>query len=249
VSPVKTDSGNTIFPVKDTAGAAGNGPPDIAPGSRENNGPKKRSVAKIAIAGIAIVLIAILVITAGAFVYIILTPPVWSEQLQYKNSTGQLQSIVIYRNATDLPYSNVSSFIASEKTQVEAAIAADTMERPVEYGVYLHDKAEARGINCSLVATEIQNGYPGQVLIAFNTKDRGMFYVDPTARNVSAADYPGIDFGEIMFMRDTWVQDAGFLDGNNKTVYMTVYRNSAPVGSYSTLMDFRRRDKTEGMLY
>ena len=90
---------------------------------------------KIAIAGIAIVLIAILVITAGAFVYIILTPPVWSEQLQYKNSTGQLQSIVIYRNATDLPYSNVSSFIASEKTQVEAAIAADTMERPVEYGV------------------------------------------------------------------------------------------------------------------
>ncbi len=43
-----------------------------------------------------------------------------------------------------------------------------------------------------------------------------MLFVDPAARNVSATDYPGIDYGKIMLLRDTWVQDAGFLDGNNQ---------------------------------
>jgi hypothetical protein len=220
---------------------------NVPPG-KDNKKHSKRTLTKIIVAGIAIILITIMAIAAGAFVYTILMPPVWSEQLPYKNSTGQYQSIVIYRNATDVPYSDVQNFIAAEKTPIEAAILADTKERPVEYAVELHDKAERQGINCSLIATGVSNGYPGHVCIAFNTKDRGMLFVDPTARNVSAMDYPGIDYSKMTLMRDTWVQDAGFLDGNNKEVYMTVYRNATPA-SYDALTKFLANDQTEDATY
>ena len=203
---------------------------------------------KLAIAGIAIVLIVVLAIAAGAFVYSVLLPPVWSEQLPYKNSTGQYQSITVYRNATDTSYTGVLDFIASEKTGIEAAIAADTKERPVEYAVQIHDRAEAQGINCSVLATEISNGYPDHVFIAFHTIDQGMLYVDPTAKNVSYQDYPGIDFDRLIPMRDVWVQEASFLDGNGSEVYVTVYRNSTPV-SYDDLLEFLADDHTEDAAY
>lgn len=229
--------------VKSGANPSGNVPPGKDIKKRD-----KRTLTKIAVAVIAIVLITIMAIAAGAFVYSVLMPPVWSEQLSYKNSTGQYQSVVIYRNATDLPYDEVQQFVAAEKTRIEAAILADTRERPVEYAVELHGKAERQGINCSLIATEISNGYPVHVCIAFNTKDRGMYFVDPTARNVSASDYPGIDYGKMTLMRDTWVLDAGFLDGNNKEVYVTVYRNASPV-SYDALTGFLGSDRTEDATY
>ncbi|OPY29818.1 MAG: hypothetical protein A4E28_00667 [Methanocella sp. PtaU1.Bin125] len=219
---------------------------DHSPGISE--GPKKRSAVKIAVAGIAFVLIIILAIAAGAFAYSILMPPVWSEQLPFMNSTGQYQSIVVYRNATDVTYREVLSFVASENATIKAAVASDAKERPAEYAAYLHDRAEERGINCSLVATKVRDGYPGQVLVAFNTLDYGMCFVDPTARNVSAGDYPGVDFGKIMLLRDTWTQKAGFRDADSKEVYVTVYRDAAPV-SYGELLQFLARDDTENATY
>lgn len=233
---------------KETVEAAGYEPADITPSGRRPEGPKKLSAVKVAVAGIAFLLILILVIAAGAFAYSILMPPVWQEQLPYKNSTGQFQSIVVYRNATDVTYHEVSSFVASENATLKAAVADDATERPVEYAAYLHDRAQERGINCSLAATKVRDGYPGQVLVAFNTLDYGMCYVDPTARNVSAGDYPGIDFGKIVLLRDTWTQKAGFRDADSKEVYVTVRRDASPV-SYGELLQFLARDDTENATY
>ena len=89
----------------------------------------------------AIVIILILGIGGAAF-YGILFPPVWNEQLAYKNSTGQYQIVTMYRNATDISYANLTKFLADN--DIEGLVYGDNEYRPVEYAAMLHDKAEAR---------------------------------------------------------------------------------------------------------
>ncbi len=84
--------------------------------------------------GIAVV--ALLVVGVGSMAaYGILFPPVWTERLPFLNSTGQFDVITVYRNATDVSYANLTSFLDEVSPGLQEAIAADPGYRCVEYAV------------------------------------------------------------------------------------------------------------------
>lgn len=192
----------------------------------------------------AIVILLILSI-GGIVTYSILFPPVWTEQLAYKNSTGQYQAVTMYRNATDVSYDNLTIFLAAN--DVEPLVYADPDYRPVEYAALLHDKAEAGGINCTVIGSGIIDDTPENAIVAFSTTDNGMVYVDPTAMNVSQEDYT-VSFGEIRLLREWWTTPTPWKDYNGQYVTIKTYRDAKPV-SYSDLIAFLNTDDTEDRLY
>lgn len=192
----------------------------------------------------AIVIILILGI-GGVVTYGILFPPVWTEQLAYKNSTGQYQTVTMYRNATDVPYNNLTNFL--DANDIESLIYADTDYKPVEYAALLHDKAEACGINCTIICSGIINDTPSNAIDAFLTTDQGMVYVDTTAMNVSQEDY-SVPFNQIRLLREWWTTPTPWDDYNDQYISIKTYRDAKPV-SYNDLIAFLNTDNTEDKLY
>ncbi len=106
--------------------------------------PRSKNRPLIFIACAAIV--ALMVAGAGsAAAYGILFPAFWTERLPFVNSTGQFETVIHYRNATDDTYENVTRFIASVSAGLEADVADDPTYRCVEYAVQLHDEALEAG--------------------------------------------------------------------------------------------------------
>lgn len=202
------------------------------------------------LAGVAVV--ALLVIGVGSVAaYGILFPPVWTERLPFLNSTGQYDVITVYRNATDAPYANLTEFLDSVSPGLQEAIAADPGYRCVEYAVALHDRAEVQGINCSVVGkggNVAGSGIPKNALVAFLTTDRGLVCVDPTAMNVSAGDYPDIDFSRVVLARDVWNVTPASRDAAGLSP-QTTERRAAHAVSFSELITFLAADNTEGRAY
>ena len=198
------------------------------------------------ISGIALSIILVLMLGTG--VYVIFFQPVWTEQLPFKNSTGQYESVIVYRNATDTSYANLSLFLATDGPGLESMVYSDTSYKCVEYAVLLHDDAEEHGINCTVIGTDMDNGIPGHALVEFYTDDMGTEYADPTSMNVSGADLDNIDMGRVIFMREMWKQQFPITDATNKTVQVVEYRNATPI-SFEQLTDFLRRDNTEEATY
>jgi len=161
------------------------------------------------------------------------------------NSTGQYQSITNYRNATDVSYENVTSFLMT--SGVEEMVYNDSSYRPVEYAALLHDDAEANGINCSIVASEVETQVPQHAVVAFHTTDRDMVYVDATAMNVSQKNYT-VPFAKIWLLRKWWTEPAPWTNYNNRYVTIKTYRDAKPV-NYDDLILFLNRDNTEDVLY
>jgi hypothetical protein len=199
---------------------------------------------KILLAISAIVILLILSI-GGVVTYGILFPPVWTEQLAYKNSTGQGQVITMYRNATDVSYNNLTSFLTAN--DIEHLVYADPGYRPVEYAALLHDKAEAGGINCTIIASGIINNTPANAIDAFFTTDKGMVYVDTTAMNVSPDNYT-VPFSEIRLLRERWATPTPWTDYDGQYVTIKTYRDAKPV-RYNDLMAFLDLDRSENRLY
>lgn len=198
---------------------------------------------------IAAAIVGLLVVGVGGMVaYQILFPPVWTEQLSFKNSTGQYDSITKYRNATDVSYSNLSAFLASATPGLEDQIFANSNYTPVEYAVLLHDDAQRHQINCTLVPAGISSNTPKHVLVAFYTTDGGMVYVDLTAMNVSAQDYPGLDFSLVRLERDAWKVPVPSINASDLHPEATE-RRSAQVVSYAGLQSFLAGDRTENRTY
>jgi hypothetical protein len=198
------------------------------------------------VAGIIITIA--LVIMLGTTVYTMFFQPVWTEQLSFKNSTGQYESIIFYRNATNPTYANLSLFLATYGTGLEGLIYNDTSYKCVEYAVILHDDAEEQGINCSLIGTDMDNGIPGHALVEFSTKDKGTVYADPTSMNVSGSNFDNISMDSIILMRDHWKQQFPVADAVNKKVQVVEYRNASVV-SFAQLEAFLGRDNTETAAY
>ncbi len=191
-------------------------------------------------------IIVILILGVGGVVtYGILFPPVWTETLPYKNSTGQYQTVTIYRNATDVTYDNLTIFLAAN--DIEYLVYADPDYKPVEYAALLHDRAEAGGINCTVIGSGLVNSVPSNAIVSFLTTDKGMVYVDPTAMNVSQDDYT-VPFDEIRLLRDHWTTPTPWTDYNDQYINITTYRNAAPV-SYDELIAYLDQDDTEDSLY
>ncbi|BAI61853.1 conserved hypothetical protein [Methanocella paludicola SANAE] len=151
----------------------------------------------------------------------------------------------MYRNATDVTYENLTIFLAAN--DIEYLVYADPDYKPVEYAALLHDKAEASGINCTIIGSGIVNEVPLNAIVSFLTTDKGPVYVDPTAMNVSQEDYT-VPFGEIRLLRDHWTTPTPWTDYNDRYLNITTYRNSTPV-SYNALMQFLNEDDTEDSLY
>jgi hypothetical protein len=202
------------------------------------------------LAGLAVV--ALLVIGVGSVTaYGILFPPVWTEKLPFLNSTGQYDVITVYRNATDVDYANLTVFLADVTPALEKAVSADPGYRCVEYAVLLHDEAERRGINCSVAGrggSSAGMGIPKNALVAFLTTDRGLVCVDLTAMNVSAGDYPGMDFSRVVLARDTWNVTPASRDAAGLSPQTTEYRAAQAV-SFADLEKFLAADHTEDRAY
>jgi hypothetical protein len=195
---------------------------------------------------------ALLVIGIGSVAaYGILFPTVWTERLPFLNSTGQYDVVTVYRNATDVPYANLTVFLDEVTPSLEDAIAADPGYRCVEYAVALHDEAESHGVNCSLVGSGgnvAGRGIAKNALVAFLTTDRGLVCVDPTAMNVSAGDYPGIDFSCVLLPRDTWNVTPESRDAAGLSP-PTTERRAAKAVSFAELEAFLAADHTEDRAY
>lgn len=203
---------------------------------------------------IAVILTLLIAGGLGAVGYGLLFPPVWTEKLPFKNSTGQYDVVVKYRNATDVTAGNLSAFLAEASPPLESAVDADEQFRCVEYAVALHNEAEQRQINCSVVGTDMLGGAPLHAVVQFSTTDGGVVYVDPTAMNVSASDYEasagseGLDFTKVKFLRGHWTGRQPFLNGSGERPEITSYRNASPV-SYAELQAFLAEDHTENRTY
>jgi hypothetical protein len=200
--------------------------------------------------GIAIV--ALLVVGVGSVAaYGILFPPIWTERLPFLNCTGQFDVITVYRNATDGSFANLTVFLDEVSPALQETIVADPGYRCVEYAVALHDIAERRGINCTIVGkggSVAARGIPKNAPVAFLTTDRGMVYVDPTAMNVSAADYPGIDFSGVILARDRWNVTPGSRNAAGLSPPMTERRDAEAV-SFGQVEAFLASDHTEDRAY
>ncbi|HEY3273642.1 MAG TPA: hypothetical protein VGJ92_07775, partial [Methanocella sp.] len=181
--------------------------------------------------GIAVM--ALLVAGIGSIAaYGILFPPVWTEQLPFLNSTGQFDVITVYRNATDVSYANLTMFLDEVSPGLQDTIATDPGYRCVEYAVALHDEAERQGINCTILGAGgsiARKGTPANALAAFLTTDGGMVYADPTARNVSAADYAGIDFSRVLLLRNEWNVTPGSRNAAGLSPTMTERRDAKAI--------------------
>lgn len=194
-------------------------------------------------------MVALLVAGAGsAAAYGILFPAIWTEQLLFTNSTGQFDTVIDYRNATDDTRSNVTQFIDSHWDALERDVAADQQYRCVEYAVQLHNEAERQGLNCTVIGTGTGRETPGHALVAFSTTDSGMLFVDPTAMNVSAPDYPGIDFSKVLLLRNEWNVTLPSRDAAGVNPAVTGHRDAKPV-TYGELEAFLAGDDTENRQY
>ena len=205
--------------------------------------PEKGARSNIYILAAAVAIIVILV--AGGFVvFQMLSPAVWTETLKVKNSTGQFDVVTKYRNASDPGLVDFRAFRDTENATLKGLVDADETYRPVEYAITLHDDAQRARINCSLLPLDVAGDSPGHVVVAFNVKDTGMTYVDPTSTNVSATDFPGIRYDRIIFLRDQWNHTMPVTDERNASIRVREYRNAQPV-SYSELLHFLATDDTE----
>lgn len=207
----------------------------------KNKGPVNRIVI------IALLLVVMLLSGAGAIVvYDILFPAIWDEPLPFKNSTGQYQMVTNYRNATDVTHENLTKFIASK--DLEQMINSDPEYRCVEYAAYLHNEAEAGGINCSIIGTGLKGEVPDHAVNVFYTTDRGLVYVDCSSKNVSQQDYSSLPIEKIVFTRNKWTEKLPFMNGNYQYLKVTEYRNATDI-TYDELVRFLMSDDTEWKQY
>ena len=213
------------------------------PGPRRNSGR-----IRIAVLLVVIAITLLLLAGIGAIGYSILFPPVWSEELPFKNSTGEYDVVTKYRNATDVSAANLSLFLASVTPAIEASIFEDPKYRPVEYAVLLHDEAQRHQINCSVIGTDMAGNVPGHALVAFRTTDGGMVYADLTAMNVSASDYPGLDYSRVQLLRDSWRHALPPMNASGGHPEAIERRDSQPV-TYAELERFLAADRTENQTY
>lgn len=223
-------------------------PPPFTAASPAARPAKKFGWRKLAIFCVIIAVTLVVLGGIGAVGYSILFPPVWSEQLPFKNSTGQYDTVTKYRNATDVSSANLSLFLASISPALEASIFADSNYRPVEYAVLLHDEAQRRQINCTIIGTDMAGNVPGHALVAFHTTDGGMVYADLTAMNVSASDYAGLDFSRIQLLRQTWRHALPPVNASEAHPEATE-RRDAKLVSYAGLESFLAGDSTENRTY
>jgi hypothetical protein len=100
------------------------------------------------------------------------------------------------------------------------------------------------GINCSVVPFDVASDLPGHVVVAFNTKGNGMIYIDPASLNASSADFPGIAYDKIIFLRDQWNHTLSVQDGGNGSITVREYRKARPV-SYNDMVQFLAMDDTD----
>jgi hypothetical protein len=140
--------------------------------------------------------------------YINVNTPTWSYSLPVTNTTGAAVVLINNKTATDPAWNDLMTFLNSDDTIKIKYVYPDFT--CADFARTLHDKAEASGIKCGVIAVEFynltmdysiyDNGDPGfsppsgstdigHALNVFNTVDRGIVYVDAS----SDANYVGDD--------------------------------------------------------
>ncbi len=105
---------------------------------------------------------------------------------------GTQINITEKNTCVDPKYGSLISFLKDDQT--EHGIYDDEHEC-ADFAVPLHDNAVGRGIKSHLVLVKFENGGYDHLIVAFNTTDRGIIYVDDTglsedqiARNLNRMD-------------------------------------------------------------
>ena len=96
-------------------------------------------------------------------------------QAGYKPSAPEQQPSNEYASQNPT-YQEMKTFLAQDptnnKTYVEGAYVC------VDFAAAVNNNAEAKGIRCAVVDIFYPDGY-GHTIVAFNTTDRGLIYVEP----------------------------------------------------------------------
>lgn len=129
------------------------------------------------------------------------------------NSYGDFVVLINNRNAIDPTYSQLIKFLETDKTDeflyvvtfvplesyqgsAESYVDIDSLKEIidgtkqlntpricVDFAEMLHNKAEIEGFRCAFIHIELDNNI-GHGLVAFNTSDRGLIYIDDTGAAV-----------------------------------------------------------------
>jgi len=196
------------------------------------------------------VLSVIAVIAASVLAFMLLLgyveshAPNYSFSIPVSNATGATVVLVDNRSATDPTYASLVAFLNQDKT------SNYKYDYPnftcADFARILHDNAEAAGIRCGFAAIEFDNipinysiydngagdfsppnrsSDTGHGLIAFNTVDRGLVYVDVSStpdftNGSSGARIAYVEQGKELNEIDIgWAQstDYGFYEGYKST--------------------------------
>lgn len=96
---------------------------------------------------------------------------------------AQLKNITLYRNPT---YKEAMDFIARDQTDKNEYIEGEYT--CLNFAADVNRNAEAEGIRCAVVFIEFKGRREGHVLIAFETLDRGLIFIEPqTDKEVKVA--------------------------------------------------------------
>lgn len=90
--------------------------------------------------------------------------------------------ITEYRDARDPTYERLLSFLKSDRT--EEATYVNGSYVCTNFAITLHDHAEANLIRAHIVDLDFQGIPDGHMIVAFNTVDKGLVYIDDTGNKI-----------------------------------------------------------------
>lgn len=100
-----------------------------------------------------------------------------SRRIPVKDSRDNPVELRNYFNATNVALQRLAAFIRTNPVNLAAFEPGKFV--CTEFGLALHNAAEAAGLRCGLVTVAFEQG-EGHVLNAFETTDKGLVYVDCT---------------------------------------------------------------------
>lgn len=141
-----------------------------------------------------ICILGILTLVVGANVtYAVMTPTYWSVPIPVMNATYHELVLSEYRGAENVSYAELCAFLENDTTEMADYRYPDYTCG--DFALHLQDAAELNGIDCGIVAVNLNttdhitvipednssiNRDKGHAFDVFNTTDRGIVYVDAT---------------------------------------------------------------------
>lgn len=96
----------------------------------------------------------------------------------YRKPNGQLMAVVENTAATDVAWQQLVNFLKADPTDRNQYVVGQYVCS--NFAEDVHNHAEAVGIRCSIVGLNFADSNVGHALVAFNTTDKGLVFIDCT---------------------------------------------------------------------